>query len=115
MSNAETNKDNDVELSEAEVMFKKKLWDDCILSEGGVSYYYPSNKDELNNGDGTPYKERYRVAMTHGEECDTKLKFKVKTATGEIFSVASKNTGEAQLVVDELFGKGHYSVSQFLV
>jgi len=48
-------------------------------------------------------------------DCDTKLKYKIKSASGHIFSVAAGSTREAQEVVNEVYGKGHYTVSEMLV
>ncbi len=105
--------DANFKLSIKELMYKKKRWDSEILEVGGVSYYSPTYPEKLLNSEGSPYKAKYRVAKT-SRECDKLLKFRVKTADGKIFSVASKTQGEAQYVVDNLFGKGHYRVSQML-
>ena len=86
-----------------------KKWNEEILIQGGISYYYPDKSDNVE------LKDRYRVAMTYKRECTKKLKYKVKLANGEIFSVAAKSMGEGQAVVDELFGKSHYRVSEQLV
>ena len=56
-------------------------------------------------------KERYRVSGDRSKL----LKWKIRTASDEIFSVSAKGQQEAQLVVDEIFGSGRYRVSQFLV
>ena len=58
--------------------------------------------------------KRYRVANT-GVDCDTVLKFHIRTSTGSRFSVAAKSYSEAQKVVDEVFGKGLYKVSASLL
>ena len=111
-----------------EEMFKAKLWNVDVLNQGGVSYYYPT--DDMK--DKTPtLKNRYRVALTlsptsplrrkailEGKEDMSllkPLKFKIKDASGNIFSVASKTCGEAQAIVDSIYGKGHYKVSQMFV
>ena len=86
-----------------------KKWNEEILIQGGTSYYYPTKSDNVE------LKDRYRVAMTYKREYTKKLKYKVKLANGELFSVAAKSVKEAQAVVDELFGKGHYRVSEQLV
>ena len=94
-------------VSESNVINKK--WNEEILVSGGVSYYYPTKSDSVE------LKDKYRVAMTYKRECTKKLKYKVKLANGELFSVAAKTIKEAQAVIDELFGKSHYRVSEQLV
>ncbi len=112
----------------SEEMFKDKLWNVDVLSEGGFSFYYPT--DEMKAKTPT-LKDRYRVALTlsptsplrrkallEGKEDMSllkPLKFKIKDASGNIFSVASKTCGESQAIVDSLYGKGHYKVSQMIV
>ena len=96
-----------------ELMFSKKEWDSEILSEGGISYYYPKNSELRTTSDDKPFKGRYRVSMSSRKN-EKLLKFRIKTASGDIFSVASKTCGEAQFVVDDLFGKNMYRVSQML-
>ena len=86
-----------------------KKWNEDILVRGGVSFFYPTKSDNVE------LKDRYRVAMTYKREYTKKLKYKVKLANGEIFSVAAKSMGEGQAVVNQLFGKGHYRVSEQLV
>ena len=109
-------------------MFKAKLWNVEILNSGGFSYFYPT--DEMKAKTPT-LKDKYRVALTltptstlrrkailEGKEDMSllkPLKFKIKDASGNIFSVASKTCGEAQSVVDSIYGKGHYKVSQMIV
>ena len=105
--------DENMKGSIKELMFTKKEWDSEILSEGGISYYYPKNPELRTTSDDKPFKSRYRVSMSsRGNE--KLLKFRIKTASGAIFSVASKTCGEAQFVVDDLFGKNMYRVSQML-
>ena len=116
------------EINNAEVMYKAKLWNVDVLNEGGFSYYYPTDEMKAK----TPaLKDRYRVALTltptspirrkailEGKEDMSllkPLKFKIKDASGNIFSVASKTCGESQAIVDSLYGKGHYKVSQMIV
>lgn len=86
-----------------------KKWNEDVLITGGCTYFYPTKSDnvELNI--------RYRVAMTYKREHTKKLKYKVKLANGELFSVAAKTMGEGQEVINQLFGKGHYRVSEQLV
>lgn len=86
-----------------------KKWNEDVLIQGGISYYYPAKNDNVE------LKDRYRVAMTYKREHTKKLKYRVRLANGELFSVAAKSIREAQAVVDELFGKGHYRVSEQLV
>ena len=115
-------------IDNAEAMYKAKLWNVDVLSEGGFSFYYPTYEMKAK----TPtLKDRYRVALTlsttspirrkaiiEGKEDMSllkPLKFKIKDASGNIFSVASKTCGESQAVVDSIYGKGHYKVSQMIV
>ena len=111
-----------------EEMFKAKLWNVDVLNQGGISYYYPT--DEMKARAPT-LKDRYRVALTLNSTSTIRrkdilegkedmsllkpLKFKIKDASGNIFSVASKTCGEAQAIVDSLYGKGHYKVSQMII
>ena len=115
-------------MNNADMMFKAKLWDVEILNQGGFSYFYPT--DEMKAKTPT-LKDRYRVALTltptspirrkailEGKEYMSllkALKFKIKDASGNIFSVASKTCGESQAIVDSLYGKGHYKVSQMIL
>ena len=109
-------------------MIIKKLWDGEVLSQGGISHYYPTNElKDININ----LKGRYRVMLTlnptspirrkallEGKEDMSllkPLKFKIKDASGNIFSVASKTCGESQAVVDAIYGKGHYKVSQMII
>lgn len=109
----ETLTDENMKGSIKEMMYDKKQWDSEVLKTGGISYYSPPNPDMKTTSDGKLYKTRYRVAMT-SKNCDKLLKFRIKTASGDIFSVASKTCGEAQLVVDSVFGSNMYRVSQML-
>ena len=109
-------------------MFKAKLWNVDILNSGGFSYFYPT--DEMKAKTPT-LKDRYRVALTLTPTSPIKrkailegkedmsllkpLKFKIKDASGNIFSVASKTCGESQAIVDSIFGSGKYKVSQLLI
>lgn len=94
-------------VSDSNVIDKK--WSEYILVSGGISYYYPTKIDNVE------LKDRYRVAMTYKREHTKKLKYKVKVASGEIFSVAAKSQSEAQEIVNQLYGKRMYRVSQELV
>lgn len=75
----------------------KKEWNENILTEGGVSYY------KLND-------KCYRVSVCDGDN-DIILKFRFKDAVGRWVSVSAKSIKEAQQVVDDIFGKGKYTVS----
>ena len=86
-----------------------KKWNEDILVSGGVSFFYPDKSDNVE------LKDKYKVAMTYKREHTKKLKYKVKLANGELFSVAAKSMGEGQEVVNQLFGRGHYRVSEQLV
>lgn len=107
---------------------KIKKLDETILVAGGVSYYYPT---ESMKGSNINLKERYRVMLTLNPTSPIRrkallegsedmsllkpLKFKIKDASGNVFSVASKTCGEGQTVVDAIYGKGHYKVSQMII
>ena len=88
--NNTVNKDGDI----AKV---KKEWKEEILDIGGVSYY------KLNN-------KWCRVSVCDGDN-DVVLKFKFKDALGRLVSVSAKSIKEAQSVVDDIFGKHKYTVS----
>lgn len=105
--------DENMKASIRELMVEKKVWDSEVLETGGVSYFKLYNPEKRTTSDGTLFKSKYRVAMTKRGKGKL-LKFRIKTASGEIFSVAAKTCGEAQMVVDSIFGKGMYSVSQML-
>ena len=91
---------------------KEFVWGEGIMDLGGVSHFILKDCNKTT-ADGTPYKLKYRVALT-GTQCGKKLKWRIKTASGEVFSVQSKTLGEAQHVVDTAYGKGKYRVSQML-
>lgn len=109
-------------------MIIKKVWDDEVLTQGGITFYYPT--DEMKAKTPT-LKNRYRVALTLNSTSPLRrkaplegkedmsllkpLKFKIKDASGNIFSVASKTCGESQAIVDSIYGKGHYKVSQMIL
>lgn len=90
----------------------KKQWNKDILTEGGTSHYHLDNLSD-NASSSADYKDIYRVAMT-GKDCDTLLKWRIKTASNEIFSVAAKSESEAREVIGQLFGFGKYSISQLI-
>ena len=74
-----------------------KTWNPNILTEGGVSYY------KLNN-------KWYRVSVCDGDN-DVVLKFKFKDAMSRLVSISSRTLREAQQMVDDIYGKGKYTVS----
>ena len=82
---------------DGDIIKVKKEWNEDILTEGGVSYYRLNDK-------------WYRVSVCNGDN-DIILKFKIKTALDKTLSVSAKTLKEAQSVVDDLFGKGKYTVS----
>ena len=84
------NKDGDI----AKV---KKEWNEDILTDGGVSYYKMNGK-------------RYRVSVCDGDN-DIILKFRFKDAVGRWVSVSARSLKEAQQVIDDIYGKGKYTVS----
>ena len=88
---------------------KDKQWDSEILKTGGVSYWYIKDIEKVKLADND-IKEKYRVSGDRSKL----LKWKIRTASDEIFSVSAKGQQEAQLVVDEIFGSGKYSVSTML-
>ena len=98
-----------------EEMLDKKLWDVRVLSEGGISFFYPEPNLVFDNADKLELKKRYRVSCTYKDEHAKLLKYKIKKADGEIFSIAAKTQAESQAVVDMLFGKRMYHVSQMMV
>ena len=115
-------------MNNADMMYKAKLWNVAVLNEGGFSYFYPT--DEMKAKTPT-LKDRYRVTLTLNSTSPIRrkailegkedmsllkpLKFKIKDASGNIFSVASKTCGESQAIVDSIYGKGHYKVSQMIL
>ena len=74
-----------------------KTWNPNILTEGGVSYY------KLND-------KCYRVSVCNNDN-DTILKFRFKDAIGRWVSVSAATLKEAQAVVNDIYGKGKYTVS----
>ena len=82
---------------EGDIVKVKKEWNEDILTDGGISYY------KLNN-------KWYRVSVCNNDN-DIVLKFRFKDAIGRWVSVSAKSIKEAQSVVDDIFGKGKYTVS----
>ena len=82
---------------DGDIIKVKKEWNEDILTDGGVSYYRLNDK-------------WYRVSVCNGDN-DIVLKYWFKNAIGVKVSVSTKTLKEAQSVVDDLFGKGKYTVS----
>ena len=82
---------------DGDIIKVKKEWNEDILTDGGISYY------KLNN-------KWYRVSVCNNDN-DIVLKFRFKDAIGRWVSVSAKSIKEAQSVVDDIFGKGKYTVS----
>ena len=82
---------------DGDIIKVKKEWDDGILTDGGVSYYKMNDK-------------WYRVSVCDGDN-DIILKFRFKDAVGRWVSVSARSLKEAQQVVDDIYGKGKYSIS----
>ena len=82
---------------DGDIVKVKKEWNEDILTDGGISYY------KLNN-------KWYRVSVCNNDN-DIVLKFRFKDAIGRWVSVSAKSIKEAQSVVDDIFGKGKYTVS----
>ena len=74
-----------------------KTWNPNILTEGGVSYYRLNDK-------------RYRVSVCNGDN-DIVLKYWFKNALCVKVSVSAATLKEAQAVVNDIYGKGKYTVS----
>lgn len=75
----------------------KKEWNEEILDIGGVSYYKLNDKS-------------YKVSVCDGDN-DVVLKFKFKDAMSRLVSISARSLKEAQQVVDDIYGKGKYTVS----
>lgn len=99
----------DTQALSSEEMLNKKLWDERVIYQGGISYYYP---EQTPTND---LKKRYRVSCTYKDEHTKLLKYKIRTAQDEVFSVAAKTQSEGQEIVNQLYGKGKYRVSQQMV
>lgn len=84
-------------------MIIKKVWDDEVLNTGGLSFI----KDEETS-------RIYKVSMTNKSN-NIVFKWRVKTASGEIFSVCSKTSRESQKIVNKIYGKNKYTVSMMLL
>ena len=82
---------------DGDIVKVKKEWQPDILTKGGVSYYKMNGKF-------------YRVSVC-GNDNDVVLKFRFKDAMGRWASVSARSLKEAQRVVDDIYGKGKYTVS----
>ena len=82
---------------DGDIIKVKKEWNEDIFTDGGISYY------KLND-------KWYRVSVCDGDN-DVVLKFKFKDAMDRLVSISAKSIKEAQDVVDEVYGKGKYTVS----
>ena len=82
---------------DGDIIKVKKEWNEDILTDGGISYY------KLND-------KWYRVSVCDGDN-NVVLKFKFKDAMDRLVSISAKSIKEAQDVVDEVYGKGKYTVS----
>lgn len=74
-----------------------KEWQPDILTKGGISYYTLNDK-------------KYKVSVCNNDN-DVVLKFKFKDAMSRLVSISSRTLREAQQVVDDIYGKGKYTVS----
>ncbi len=75
---------------DGDIVKVKKEWNECILTDGGISYY------KLNN-------KRYRVSVCDGDN-DVILKFRFKDSMGRWVSVSAGSLKEAQQVIDSIYG-----------
>lgn len=74
-----------------------KEWQPDILTKGGISYYTLNDK-------------KYKVSVCNDDN-DVVLKFKFKDAMSRLVSISARSLREAQQVVDDIYGKGKYTVS----
>ena len=74
-----------------------KEWQPDILTKGGISYYTLNDK-------------KYKVSVCNNDN-DVILKFKFKDAMSRLVSISARTLREAQQVVDDIYGKGKYTVS----
>lgn len=74
-----------------------KEWQPDILTKGGISYYTLNDK-------------KYKVSVCNNDN-DVVLKYWFKNALGVKVSVSARTYQQAQSVVDDIFGKGKYTVS----
>lgn len=88
-------------VSESNVIDKK--WNEDILVSGGLSFFKDEDTGKI-----------YKVSMTNKEN-KTLFKWRVKTASGDIFSISSKTNNEAQKIINNIYGKNKYTVSMMLL
>ena len=74
-----------------------KEWQPDILDKGGISYYTLNDK-------------KYKVSVCDNDN-DVILKFKFKDAMSRLVSISARTLREAQQVVDDIYGKGKYTLS----
>ena len=74
-----------------------KEWQPDILTKGGIAYYTLNDK-------------KYRVSVCDGDN-DVVLKFRFKNAMSRLVSISARTLREAQQVVDDIYGKGKYTLS----
>ena len=74
-----------------------KEWQPDILTKGGISYYTLNDK-------------KYKMSVCNNDN-DVVLKYWFKNALGVKVSVSTKALKEAQAVVNDIYGKGKYTVS----
>ena len=74
-----------------------KEWQPDILTKGGISYYTLNDK-------------KYKVSVCNNDN-DVILKFKFKDAMSRLVSISARTLREAQQVVDDIYGKGKYTLS----
>ena len=74
-----------------------KEWQPDILTKGGIAYYTLNDK-------------KYKISVCNNDN-DVVLKFRFKDAVGRWVSVSAKSSKGAQQVMDDIYGKGKYTVS----
>ena len=74
-----------------------KEWQPDILTKGGIAYYTLNDK-------------KYKVSVCNNNN-DVILKFKFKDAMSRLVSISARTLREAQQVVDDIYGKGKYTLS----
>ena len=82
---------------DGDIVKVKKEWNENVLTEGGISYY------KLND-------KWYKVSVCNNDN-DIVLKYWFKNALGVKVSVSTKTLKEAQAVVNDIYGKGKYTLS----
>ena len=74
-----------------------KEWQPDILTKGGIAYYTLNDK-------------KYKISVCNNDN-DVVLKYWFKNALGVKVSISTKTLKEAQAVVNDIYGKGKYTVS----